>query len=43
MFIELDDFDHCIEKKEELITQRTDAQATCFCDKKIEIIEVGYL
>ena len=32
-FIEINDFDDCIEEKS--ISQRTDGQAICLCDTKI--------
>ena len=44
MFIELDDFyDYIGEKRRMLISQRTNDQATCLCDKKSEWLRLDYL
>ena len=42
MFIELDNFDDCIEVRM-LISQRTDDQAACLSHKNIKLLRLGYL
>ena len=44
MFTELDDFyDYTGEKRRMLISQRTNDQATCLCDKKSELLRLDCL
>ena len=43
VLIKLDDFDDCVEEKENADFSRTDDQATCLCDKKIKLLRLGYL